>query len=131
MRTRSDQGHFAGEYVEELRYLIDVPTPQKAPDAGDARVTWGRLPAAVVDAVHGSKFYDAERLLIKTIAPLREEDRSGAIEANENRDGQQERGRYNQRGTGNGEVKHPLLQDFEARKRPACDLQARNRPQRR
>src|ERR1700683_5395354 len=127
MRPRSDQRHVPGQHVEELRYLVDVPASQEAADSGDARIAAGRLLAAVVDAVHGTKLDNVERLLIEAEAALGEEDRSAAIEANENRDGEEKRSRHNERRSRNGEVEQALLHDLEARKRPARDLQARDR----
>ena len=37
-RTRSDQRHLAGQYVEELRQFVDAGDPQEAADPGNANI---------------------------------------------------------------------------------------------
>ena len=94
MRAWADERHVAGEHVEELRNLVDVPAPQPAADPGQradrcACACW--ITGAVVERAHGAELDDAERLLIEAVAPLHEEDRPRAVELDEDGDQDQER----------------------------------------
>ena len=93
------------------------------PMPGQARIVTFRLPAAVIERAHGAKFDDRKRLLVEAIAALHEKDRSRTIEPDQNRDQHKERRRQNERCRRENKIEHPLLQDFEARQRPARELQ--------
>ena len=76
----------------QLRQFVDVPTAQPATDPGDARSSrraWTTV--AVVERRHGAELDDAERLLIEAIAPLQEEQRTPALEADEQGDPDEQR----------------------------------------
>ena len=85
MRPRADERHVAGEHVEKLGNLVDVPAPQPAPGLGQARISGRGLAndGAVIKRAHAAKLDDAKWLLVEAVAPLREEDRSGAVELDE------------------------------------------------
>ncbi len=125
-RPRADQRHVAGEDIEELRNLVDVPAPQEAADAGQPRIVLGGLRnhRAVVERAHGAEFDDAEWLLIEAVAALHEEYGPWAVETYDCRDQQEEWRERDERDRGGDQVEGPLARDLEARQRPARQLQA-------
>ena len=129
MRPRADQRHVAGEHVEELRNLVDVPAPQEAAEPGQSRIVAGGLRdhRAVVERAHGAKFDDAERLLIEAVAALHEENRAGTVEPDQRGDGEEHRRERNERDRRGDQVEQPLAGDLRARQRPARQLQAGHR----
>lgn len=94
LRARADEGHLAGEDVEELRELVDRGFPNEAADAGDARVAWDG-PALLFVCFsllhHGAELVHHERLVMKADALLLEDDRARGGELDEGRDDEHDR----------------------------------------
>lgn len=94
LRARADEGHLAGEDVEELRELVDGGFPDEAADAGDARVAWDG-PALLFVRFgllhHGAELVHHKRLVVKADALLLEDDRARRSELNEGRDDEHDR----------------------------------------
>ena len=94
LRARADEGHLAGEDVEELRELVDGGFPDEAADAGDARVAWDG-PALLFVRFgllhHGAELIHHERLVVKADALLLEDDRARRSELDEGRDDEHDR----------------------------------------
>lgn len=94
LRARADEGHLAGEDVEELRELVDGGFPDEAADAGDTRVAWDG-PALLFVGFgllhHGAELIHHERLVMKADALLLEDDRARRGELDEGRDDEHDR----------------------------------------
>src|SRR5262249_12445036 len=106
-------------------------TSQPAPDARDATVVARRLDAhvAVLRRRHGAELDDAERLLVEAVAPLQEENRTRAVQADEQGDPTQCRQKQEHDPGCDDEVERPLLEDLERRQRLPCQLQAGDLPE--
>ncbi len=87
MWTWTDQRHLSAEHIHELRKLVDIITPQPAPDARDARIVPPRRDdaGAVFHRCHCPEFQDAERFAIETITALRKKYGPGAVEPYQDR----------------------------------------------
>ena len=119
---RPDQAHVALHHVEELRQLVDAPAPERAADAGDARVflqlehravvvvlLLGQLEALLVRAhVHGAELEDLERLAAPAHPLLPVEDRAARIELDDDRDDAHERQEGDAEQAADDEVEHAL-----------------------
>ena len=94
LRARPDEGHLAGEDVEELRELVDGGFPDEAADAGDARVARDG-PALLFVCFgllhHGAELVHHERLVMKADALLLEDNRARRGELDEGRDDEHDR----------------------------------------
>lgn len=94
LRARPDEGHLAGEDVEELRELVDGGFPDEAADTGDARVAWDG-PALLFVGFgllhHGAELIHHERLVMKADTLLLEDDRARRGELDEDRDDEHDR----------------------------------------
>ena len=93
-RARADEGHLAGEDVEELRELVDGGFPDEAADAGDTWVAWDG-PALLFVGFgllhHGAELVHHERLVVKADTLLLEDDRARRGELDEDRDDEHDR----------------------------------------
>ena len=94
LRSRADEGHLAGEDIEELRELVDGGFSDEAADAGDARVAWDG-PALLFVRFgllhHGAELIHHERLVMKADTLLLEDDRTRRGELDEDRDDEHDR----------------------------------------
>ena len=94
LRARADEGHLAGEDVEELRELVDRGFPNEAADTGDTRVAWDG-PALLFVRFgllhHGAELIHHERLVMKADALLLEDDRARRGELDESRNDEHDR----------------------------------------
>ena len=99
------------------------------PMRGEPRIVAGRLrnDGAVVERAHGAEFDDAERLLVEAVAALHEEDRSRAVELDENGDDDEQRRQREQAERRADQIEHALLHHFDACQRQPGQLQARQR----
>lgn len=107
LRARADEGHLAGEDVEELRELVDRGFPNEAADAGDARVAWDG-PALLFVCFgllhHGAELIHHERLVMKADALLLEDDRARRGELDEGRDNEHDRAEEDDADEGTADV---------------------------
>ena len=107
LRTRADEGHLAGEDVEELRELVDGGFPDEAADAGDARVARDG-PALLFVGFgllhHGAELIHHERLVMKADTLLLEDDRARRGELDEGRDDEHDRAEEDDADEGTADV---------------------------
>ena len=107
LRARPDEGHLAGEDVEELRKLVDGGFPDEAADAGDARVAWDG-PALLFVCFgllhHGAELIHHKRLVMKTDTLLLEDDRARRGELDEGRDDEHDRAEEDDADEGTADV---------------------------
>src|SRR5262249_26015828 len=92
-----------------------------------------RLPDywTVLERAHGAKLDDAKRLLIEAVTSLHEEDRAWAVELDQDGDQDQKRRCRDERAGRENEIEDAFLDDLAPRERPARQLQARDRSERR
>lgn len=94
LRSRADEGHLAGEDVEELWELVDGGFPDEAADAGDARVARDGPALLFVGFSllhHGAELVHHERPVMKADALLFKDDRARRGELDEDRDDEHDR----------------------------------------
>ena len=107
LRARADEGHLAGEDVEELRELVDGGFPNEAADTGDTRVAWDG-PALLFVGFglfhHGAELVHHERLVMKADALLLEDDRARRGELDEGRDDEHDRAEEDDADEGTADV---------------------------
>lgn len=107
LRSRADEGHLAGEDVEELWELVDGGFPDEAADAGDARVARDG-PALLFVGFgllhHGAELVHHERPVMKADALLLKDDRARRGELDEDRDDEHDRAEEDDADEGTADV---------------------------
>ena len=75
MRPRPDEGHFAAQYVDELRQFIDASFTQQAPNPGSPRIVSRSLlnVVAVFRDCHGAELEHDDLALIAAMSTLPKE----------------------------------------------------------
>src|SRR5205807_707943 len=106
MRARAYQRHLAGDHVEELRQLVDIPAAKPAPCPGHAGILFRCLVylPPVFERAHGAEFENAEQPLVKAVSVLQEEHGASAVQLNEERCYEQERREQQQRYGSKGQI---------------------------
>ena len=81
---RADQRKISDQNdIEELGQFIEARLADKAPDAGDARVSLGdelRCSRVGLVDIHRAELVDLDQLVVEAVALLLEQDRSAAVE---------------------------------------------------